>query len=141
MQQSTICGACQPFGGGVFMQVVKLEFGGDDVRNPGLCQPVDIRPRQHVPLFQRAFGQAKGMGEQSPFSEIKRHATKAHQLPFLSAEITAPSTATAISAGEAAPMSSPIGAWMRESAASLTPAAFSLSTLVPWVLRLPSAPT
>jgi hypothetical protein len=49
--------------------------------------------------------------------------------------------ATAISAGDTAPISSPIGAWMRASAVSLMPCAFNLSIRRPWVFFEPSAPT
>ena len=48
--------------------------------------------------------------------------------------------ATAISAGDTAPIGSPMGAWMRAMAASVTPASFSRSTRLAWVFLEPSAP-
>src|SRR5208282_3620249 len=48
--------------------------------------------------------------------------------------------ATAISAGETAPISSPIGAWMRDISASVSPCCLSRSTRRAWVFRDPSAP-
>ena len=48
--------------------------------------------------------------------------------------------ATAISGGDTAPMSRPIGAWMRARSASLMPWAFSRSSRRAWVFFEPSAP-
>ena len=48
--------------------------------------------------------------------------------------------ATAISAGELAPMSAPIGAWMRAIAAASTPAARSRSRRFAWVRVEPRQP-
>ena len=48
--------------------------------------------------------------------------------------------ATAISGGDTAPMGSPIGAWMRASAASGMPPALSRSRRRAWVFFEPSAP-
>ena len=59
-----------------------------------------------------------------------------------SAPTTSPSTETAISAGLTAPMSRPIGAWMRAIAVlgdGLQPAAARRRAA--WVFREPSAPT
>jgi energy-coupling factor transporter ATP-binding protein EcfA2 len=49
--------------------------------------------------------------------------------------------ATAISAGECAPMARPIGAWMRARSVSLKPAAAKRSRRLACEVRLPSAPT
>src|SRR5690606_11733096 len=49
--------------------------------------------------------------------------------------------ATAISAGETAPIARPIGAWIRASSALVNPAASMRRRRAAWVLRLPSAPT
>ena len=51
-----------------------------------------------------------------------------------------PAIETAISAGLTAPMSRPIGAWMRASAASSKPSAFMRSMRLACVFREPSAP-
>jgi hypothetical protein len=48
--------------------------------------------------------------------------------------------ATAISAGLIAPISRPMGAWMRAMASGAKPAADRRSTLPACVFRLPSAP-
>ena len=48
--------------------------------------------------------------------------------------------ATAISAGDTAPISSPIGAGMRARSASFTPCSLRRSRRRPWVFREPSAP-
>ncbi len=55
--------------------------------------------------------------------------------------VISPMIATAISAGDTAPMSSPIGEWMRPMSLSVKPrSAFSRSTRRAWVFREPSAP-
>ena len=60
---------------------------------------------------------------------------------FLRSEATiSPMIDTAISAGLTAPMSSPIGAWMRASAASSKPCACMRSIRLACVFRDPSAP-
>ena len=60
---------------------------------------------------------------------------------FLRSEATiSPMIETAISAGLTAPMSSPIGAWIRASAASSKPWARMRSILLACVFREPSAP-
>src|SRR5262249_38744548 len=74
----------------------------------------------------------------------RRDGAKPHRLPSgvrRSAAVISPMMATAISAGETAPIGSPIGAWMRASPASLAPCDLSRSRRRAWVFFEPSAPT
>ena len=67
-------------------------------------------------------------------------ARASRQRPLRAATIWA-TTARAISSGERPPRSRPIGAWRRESSASVIPASSSRARRFSWVRRLPSAPT
>ena len=72
-----------------------------------------------------------------------RHRTELHAAfsgDCRSRAVISPMIATAISDGDTAPMSSPIGAWMRASAASDTPSPLSRSRRRAWVFFEPSAP-
>src|SRR5690606_1088253 len=68
------------------------------------------------------------------------HAALASTFGNRSAAVIWPMIATAISAGDTAPIFSPIGAWIEAICASGIPAARIRSTRLPWVLREPSAP-
>src|SRR5438105_5256435 len=87
------------------------------------------------------------MRQHRVFSLLDRNRTELHAAaPFASsprernAWMACARTATAISAGLAAPMSRPIGAWMRAIWSALAPSASRRSTRLAWVFLLPNAP-
>ena len=103
------------------------EVGGGEP--PALAQPQVAggqRMREHRPL---------GLGE--------RERAEAHQGRLSgrrSRSVSWARIATAISAGELAPMSAPIGAWMRAKAAASRPAARRRSRRFAWVRGEPRLP-
>ena len=73
-------------------------------------------------------------------AELHDTSSRSAFAPSRSRAVISPMMATAISGGDTAAMSSPIGAWMRASAASVMPCALSRSSRRACVFREPSAP-
>ena len=135
-------------GSRVLVHVVGLEPGDGHRRDPARREQRHMVGAEDGSLADRPALVADGMGEDRALGLAERHAAEYHAaasraaLPRLrSAPITSARIATAISAGDWAPILTPIGAWIRASASGPAPWPASRSSRLAWVFRLPSAPT
>jgi len=134
--------------GGILTEIALGKHRRDDFDYTRCLERRDILAAQPVRLAEPLFARGRRMRQHRPFSLVDRNRSKFHATaPFASrprerkAWIVCARTATAISAGLAAPISRPIGAWIRAIWSAPAPSASKRSTRLAWVLRLPSAPT
>src|SRR5690606_19467627 len=127
----------------VLGHVTGLELRDHHPFDPGLGEPRHIVCRQQVPLLESRFPPADAVRKHRAGRLLHGNLAEDHCLPplsSLSARVTSARIEMAISAGPRAPISRPMGAWMRASSASLKPAALRRSSRVEWVRLLPRAP-
>ncbi len=142
----------------VLGDVARFEPRHDDVVDAGRFQRRDFGGADQRALLEHQRALADGMHGGRAERVLWRDRTEFHDaalpLPTLPASgggqggsassrsrsVICAMIATAISAGETAPMSSPIGAWMRARSASVRPCCLSRSSRRAWVFREPSAP-
>ncbi len=105
---------------------------------PARQQRVDLRFAQHLALAQAPLWQGHGMGQHRAARVTGGERSELHDLR--SVAIICARIETAISAGPAAPMSRPMGPWIRPMVPAPKPASASRSTRAAWVRRDPSAP-
>src|SRR5262249_38043987 len=133
---------------GVLGYVTRLDAGYRDGRDPGGLERRDIGIAYHTALLEHEATLADRMDDDAALRVARCDRAEFHL--SISAErrsadsrsdaVISAMMATAISGGDAAPMASPIGAWMRDSAASVTPCALSRSSRRALVFLEPSAP-
>ncbi len=133
--------------GGVLGNVARLAARHHDFGDPGGLERGDLGLTDHRALLQHEAALADRMNRDCALGFADRYRAELHEAfsstcsgCCRSRAVISPMIATAISAGDTAPMSSPIGAWMRPSAASAKPSALSRSRRRPCVFREPSAP-
>ena len=106
---------------------------------PAFCQQRrHILLGEQLALAQPPSRQLHGMRKDMTLRLFGGDHTEFH--PLRSTCVICASTATAISDGPAAPISSPMGPWMRAMSSSVMPSAFIRSTRLAWVRVEPSAP-
>ena len=136
---------------GVFGDVAGLEPRHDEVLDAGGFERRDLGGADQRAFFEHQRALADGVhggarrrasfGATAPNFMTRPPRRRARPAASSrSRSVICAMIATAISAGETAPMSSPIGAWMRAMSASVTPCCLSRSTRRAWVFRDPSAP-
>src|SRR5262249_40291655 len=142
--------ACDTLSRFILAEITRLQRGNDDLVDTGLLQSRDVVRIDPVPLAHTPVTRRHRMGDDRTLGILGRDWTESHAtLPFTlssrprerNALTTWARTATAISAGLAAPIFRPIGALILSMASGSAPAAKSRSTRLAWVFRLPSAPT
>ena len=130
----------------VLRDVARLEPRHHDLLDAGRLQRRDLRGPDQRALLEHERALADGVDGGGALGVPRRDRAELHEaLPhdgsWRSRCVISPMMATAISDGDTAPMSSPIGAWMRPMSLSVKPrSAFSRSTRRAWVFREPSAP-
>src|SRR4029079_8006639 len=144
--------AGEPLGRFVLMNVAGLERSDGYLANTCRSERANIVSGQDLALADNAVRVSRGVREDRPVGFSQGDWSKFHATASLGAccsvkaprvrraPITCASIATAISAGDWAPIASPIGAAMRARSASETPRARRRSSRRPCVFRLPSAP-
>ena len=129
----------------VLGDVARLEPRHHDVLDAGRLQRRDLRRPDQRALLEHERALADGVDGGGAFGVARRDRAELHAAPHAGSSrsrwVISPMIATAISAGDTAPMSSPIGEWMRPMSLSVKPRSlFSRSTRRAWVFREPSAP-
>ena len=131
----------------ILIDVARLEPRRHDAFHAGRIKSQPPLARENVALFERDAINPHAMRKDGALGLLDWRLAEFHAAAlsarngFLRSEATiSPMIDTAISAGLTAPMSSPIGAWMRASAASSKPCARMRSIRLACVFRDPSAP-
>src|SRR5690606_34519616 len=144
-------GAGNPRRRRILIEIVVRQNRRHDLVNAYGFQERYVVGGQAVRLAEASVAGRRRMGEHRAFGFLHPHWPEFHAAsPFdrrspdmpreRNARTTCASTATAISAGLAAPMSRPIGAAMRSISSGFAPRASRRSTRLACVFRLPSAP-
>ena len=109
----------------VFRYVARFEPSHHDFADACRCKRGDFGLADQRTLLEDKTGLADRMHRDGAFGFRNRHRPKLHATssraffwPWRSLAVTSPMMEIAISGGDTAPMSRPIGAWMRASAAS-----------------------
>ncbi len=127
--------------GTVLGDVARLEPRHHDVLDAGRLQRRNFGGADQGALLQHQRTLTDGVDRGGALGLPRRDRAELHVGSARSACVISPMIATAISAGDTASMSSPIGEWMRPMSLSVKPrSAFSRSTRRAWVFREPSAP-
>ena len=130
----------QSLSSGVFLDVAGLQHRGDHFSMARILQRRDSIRRQDRPFGQPpTLGQTQRMGQDRAFGLGQWYGSELHdarrKVWIISARID-----TAISCGLAAPISRPMGPWIRPISASLNPASCRRATRLAWVRVEPRAP-
>ena len=123
----------------VCLNLVREPVGADNVRDE-----FTVVCAQYMAFFEDPFGKSGAVSENGAFRLVKRDGAELHEanvssLPCLAAMIS-PRIETAISAGEEAPKSNPIGPLIRKKASSPKPISVKRSSREACVRLLPKEP-
>ena len=119
-----------------------VELGRHDRLDPGLGEGGEVGSGEHPALLHPNAGDRLAMRQDRAFGLAKGEGAEIHQAnPRRSVSVTSARIATAISAGDLAPMSRPMGPWMRAISASPKPSSASRSLRLACVRVEPRQPT
>src|SRR5262249_436659 len=131
----------------ILRNIAGLEPRHHDLADPARLQGGDLVPPDDGALLEREAGLADRVHSDAVLGLANRHRTELHDTssrapfaPWRGRAVFSPMIAPAVSGGDPAEMSSPIGAWMRARSASEMPCALSRSSLRACVFFEPSAP-
>src|SRR5262249_35007873 len=119
----------------ILRNIARLEPRHHDLADPARLQGGDLVPPDDGALLEREAGLAVRLHSAAVLALATRPRTEFHDTSsrgalalWRSRAVISPMIATAISGGDTAEMSSPIGAWMRARSASERPCALSRSS-------------